>query len=67
MSRKELREFKKKFTEGFFVIPSSIHEVLVMPKGFGGNDLESLTAMVREVNATAVVPEEQLADVAFEF
>ena len=60
-------EFKKKYTEGFFILPSSIHEVLLMPKGAGDFTLEGLTAMVREVNATAVVPEEQLADVAFEF
>lgn len=62
-----LPSLKKKYKEGFFVLPSSVHEVLVMPKGFNGFDLEGLTQMVQQVNATEVMPEERLADVAFEF
>lgn len=58
---------KKKYKEGFFVIPSSVHEVLVMPKGFNGFDLEGMTQLVQQVNATEVMAEERLADHAFAF
>lgn len=61
-----LPEYKKRLPNGFFVIPSSVHEVLVIPKQ-EGMDIEFLNDMVREVNATAVAPEEVLADHAYEF
>ena len=61
----QLTKLKKANDGGFFVLPSSIHEVLVLPKM--GNDKESLDAMVREVNMTQVSPEEQLANHAYEF
>lgn len=59
-------EFKKRFKNGFFVLPSSVHEVLVIPKE-EGMDVEFFNGMVREVNATTVAPEEVLADHAYEF
>ena len=43
-----------------YVLPSSIHEVLIIPKS-QAPDVESLKAMVREVNETVVRPEEQLS------
>lgn len=55
-----------KYNTSFVVLPSSIHEFLLfpykpdMPGSF-------FTNMVREVNQTQVVPEEQLADTAFVF
>lgn len=61
-----LPSLKKKYKNGFFVLPSSIHEVLVMPST-GNEDIDSLTAMVQDVNATQVLPEERLADMAFGF
>lgn len=62
----KISELKKKNPEGFFVIPSSIHELLIMPKGMG-QDQESLDAMVKEVNQTTVAPEEVLSDHAYAF
>lgn len=61
-----LPSLKKKYKNGFFVLPSSIHEVLVMPST-GNEDIDLLTAMVQDVNATQVLPEERLADMAFGF
>ena len=58
---------KKKYANGFFVIPSSVHEVLVMPKGFNGFDEDMLTDMVQDVNSSVIIPEERLADQAFVF
>ena len=57
---------KEKYTNGFFVLPSSIHEVLVLPNN-GNENLESLTQMVKEVNATTVLPEEVLGEQAYGF
>lgn len=45
----------------FFILPSSIHELLVVPKR-SGMDVEELEAMVREVNSTQVQLEERLSN-----
>lgn len=62
-----IKDLKEKFVEGFFVIPSSVHEVLIMPKAFGEMDENCLNAMVREVNATTVLPEEVLSNHVYAF
>ena len=45
----------------YFVIPSSIHEVLILPDN-GIFQVPELNAMVKEVNETKVEREEQLSD-----
>lgn len=45
----------------FLIIPSSVHEVLLV-RADGGHDVESLKEMIREVNATQVAPDEVLSD-----
>lgn len=45
----------------FYVLPSSIHEVLIVPDN-GAVSLKELEAMVKEVNATQVAPEDLLSD-----
>lgn len=50
----------------FFILPSSIHECIIMPKSFGANVAE-LEDMVREVNRTQVAPQERLSDNVFEY
>ncbi len=47
--------------ERFYIIPSSIHEVLVVPDR-GGIKKDDLESMVREVNGSTVSIEEQLSD-----
>lgn len=49
----------------FVVLPSSIHECILMPKD-ENTDMESLYKMVREVNSTVVSPEDKLIDAVFE-
>ncbi len=44
----------------YYVIPSSIHEVLALPDSQA--DFEGLTDLVRRVNAMAVSPQEKLSD-----
>lgn len=50
----------------FFVIPSSIHELLIVPDN-GQMDLASLESMVRDVNATQVAPEDKLTDSVYHY
>lgn len=45
----------------FYVLPSSIHEVLIVPDN-GAVNLKELEAVVKEVNATEVAPEDLLSD-----
>lgn len=53
---------KEHFPNGYYILPSSVHEVLLLPKdGCSLNDNE-LTDMVRAVNASDVRPEDVLAD-----
>ena len=46
------------------VLPSSIHEMLILPYQ-GDMNLNDLSAIVREVNVVQVEPEERLADTAY--
>ena len=50
----------------FFILPSSIHEVLIVPDN-GRMDLQSLENMVKEVNATQVQPSEKLTDSVYHY
>ena len=62
-----LNGLKKTNKNGFYVIPSSIHELLVIPaEGACGHTKESLDHMVREVNMT-LNPTEVLASHAYQF
>ena len=45
----------------YYVLPSSIHQLLILPDN-GSMQLSELEAMVREVNATQVAPEDRLSD-----
>ena len=61
-------EIMKGITEKFgpvYVLPSSVHEVLILPKA-QAPDVESLRAMVHEINMTQVLPEERLSDNIYE-
>ena len=50
----------------FFVLPSSIHEV-ILARDDGNLDAGELSALVREVNSTEGLPEEQLSDNAYHY
>lgn len=54
---------KEQFGVNVIVIPSSIHEILLIPVTENTSmDLSQYTAMVQDVNATNVSPEERLSD-----
>lgn len=54
-------ELKARFKDGFTVLPSSIHEVIITPLA----DESMLTGMVQEVNATEVNVVDQLSNHAY--
>lgn len=47
-------------TKNFYVLPSSIHEVICVPTE--GIEIDDLLTMVTEINQTQVRPEERLGD-----
>ena len=50
----------------FYILPSSIHEILLVPDN-GEKAADELRAMVKEVNATQVRPEEKLTDNVYHY
>ena len=56
-----LKEFAERVGADFYILPSSIHETLLVPVS-DQMDVEYLRSMVREVNSTQVAPEEVLSD-----
>lgn len=55
-----LKEISQRENSNFYLIPSSIHEMILLPQE--GTDPEHLKYMVKEVNTTQVEPEEVLSD-----
>ena len=56
---------KEHFPNGYYILPSSVHEVLLLPKDSCSLGDDELTDMVRAVNANEVRPEDVLADHAY--
>lgn len=59
-----LNELREMFPQGFAVIPSSIHEVLVTPLGLPSEDMNT---MINDVNEAEVSEAERLSDHAYIF
>lgn len=65
--REALMEIASEIKEDqFFILPSSVHEVIVIPES-QVEDKDGLITMVKEVNATQVAPDEVLADNVYSF
>lgn len=56
-----LHDLRERAGGGFFLLPSSVHEFLVLPDR-GAQEPEELIRMVREVNASQVPEEEVLSE-----
>lgn len=61
---KVLKEFAGKIRENFFILPSSVHEVILLPESKVKN-AKNLLCMVAEVNRTQLAPEEVLSDAVY--
>lgn len=57
-------KLKEMYPNGYYILPSSIHEALVIDVSFC-DDLDILTSMVQDVNGSCVRPEEVLGDKAY--
>lgn len=59
------KEFCEKYGfEKVFILPSSIHEIIIHPDN-GGVEFNDLNNLVKKVNAEQVSPQEQLSDHAY--
>lgn len=56
-----LEKAAEQLQENFYILPSSVHEVILLPKHVA-TDPEVIRDMVREINHTQVAPEEILSD-----
>ena len=61
-----LEQIQQKMPDGFFVLPSSIHEVMIVPKSVGSDPCQ-LDEMVSSINEEQVDQEEQLSDLCHEY
>ena len=61
LNDRAMDEVTEKLGKDFYILPSSVHEVLIVPKD-PEFDLKTLESMVQDVNATQVAPEERLSD-----
>lgn len=61
-----LKAVQKQIGEDFYILPSSIHETLILPKS-QMDDVEGLKAMVSTINENEVEPEERLSDNVYEY
>ena len=64
MLYEEWKSAVSEINDNFFVIPSSIHELILIPESFGMNR-QQLEAMVKEINETEVAREEVLSDTVY--
>lgn len=61
-----LDEVAKETGGSFFILPSSVHEVIILPDA-GNGDGERLKEIIRMVNTTQVAPEEVLSDTLYRY
>lgn len=59
-----LERFAKKLGENLYILPSSVHEVILLPET-KVNSSKNLLRMVMEVNRTQLAPEEVLSDTVY--
>ncbi len=62
-----LADFAKKIQSDFYILPSSIHEVILVPVGNEENEAARLKDMVYEVNHSELSEEEILSDSIYIF
>jgi hypothetical protein len=61
-----LGELREKLDGDFFILPSSVHEILVLKDEFGPSAIE-LLELVKTVNATEVAPCDKLTDSVYKY
>lgn len=64
---KILNQIREQLGEDFYILPSSIHEVLILPKSEANGDVQELKEMVTTINGTEVPLQDQLTDNVYEY
>ncbi len=67
LSEDLLSNIRNKFDSDFYILPSSVHEMIITPKTEAGPAADELLAMVSEINATQVEPEDRLTDNVYQY
>ena len=62
----QLEAIAQQMGSDFFVLPSSVHETLILPDD-GTAEPDSLQFMVREINQSTVAPEDRLSDFVYHY
>lgn len=62
-----LKEFADKMESDLYVLPCSVHEVILIPLGYDEEIVRGYSQMVREINKFCVEPEEVLSDHVYFF
>lgn len=62
----QLEAIAQQMGSDFFVLPSSVHETLILPDD-GTTEPDSLQFMVREINQSTVAPEDRLSDFVYHY
>ncbi len=62
----QLQAIREQLGENFYVLPSSVHEVLVLPVS-RALDKGTLRGIVRDINRTVVDPEDVLSDQVYDY
>lgn len=61
-----LRQISQQLNDNLYILPSSIHEVILIPASTTENPQE-LSRIVQEINQTEVAPEEVLSDCVYHY
>ena len=67
MDPEVLKAVHKCVDDDFYLLPSSIHETLVIPKSTWDHGVDALRKMVHDVNGTDVPLQDQLTDNVYEY
>lgn len=67
LNKEVLESISEKLGSDLYILPSSIHEVIVVPKDAIEMSPKELSSMVKEINAESVLPEEQLSDSVYSY
>ena len=65
ISDKHMEKLNNMYPNGYYIIPSSIHEILVVPKDIV--NAKDIVQMVKDINASEVSPDEVLGENIYEY
>lgn len=62
-----LGQVREQLGDDYYILPSSLHELIILPQKDCSMDVKELKNMVREINQREVMPEEVLGNEVYEF